>query len=107
MGSRIQWHHLSAEIPPEVEGHGPEAVQEYAEKKFEEQSQALHGTSYAELKELVEAEAATALEKLTAKDQQDEATRTAALTAAAESVFQDFPAPAARANTTVAEGGDA
>lgn len=87
---RIEWFHFEAEIAPEVEAEGPEAVQAFADARFDAQSQALHGVGYHELKELVDEAAAEAVAALPADA--GEEPRRAAINAAAAAVFAQFRA---------------
>lgn len=72
------WYHFTADVPPEVEAEGPEAVEAYLAAAYEEQAQREHGVSYAELKEFVEHEQKVALEKIDAADAQAKASAEAA-----------------------------
>lgn len=98
---RTVWFHLSAEIPPDVEAAGPEAVESEAAKQYDVQSRQQHGIPFVELQELVDdavAGARTGLPKTAT-----EADVRAAVDAAAQAVFASFSTP----TPAVQEAGDA
>lgn len=92
------WYHFTADVPPEVEAEGPEAVDAFVADAYETQAQAEHGHSYEDLKNLIDEAQRDALSRIPKEDprnprtaQETEELRRAALDAAAETVWSEFP----------------
>lgn len=95
---KYNWYHFTAEVPPEVEAEGPEAVEAFLADAYERQAQAEHGHSYEDLKALIDEAQQAAIDRIPKEDPkkprtalENETLRRAALDAAAESIWQEFP----------------